>query len=127
LLNPHQAGCEFPFKGLCSAGVGFYLAAGVRSAIAAAEPSVRSNLPDPRAWLDLVALGTVCDMMPLVGDNRVLVRHGLEVMRQRRRPGVRELLRRARVSGEIPVDEGHLGFALGPRINAPGRLGSAEP
>jgi single-stranded-DNA-specific exonuclease len=127
LLNPHQAGCEFPFKGLCSAGVGFYLAAGVRSAIATAEPSARSNLPDPRAWLDLVALGTVCDMMPLVGDNRILVRHGLDVMRQRRRPGVRELLRRAQVSGEIPVDEGHLGFALGPRINAPGRLGSAEP
>jgi single-stranded-DNA-specific exonuclease len=127
LLNPHQAGCEFPFKGLCSAGVGFYLAAGVRSAIAAAEPSLRSKLPDPRAWLDLVALGTVCDMMPLVGDNRILVRHGLEVMGQRRRPGVRELLRRARVRGEVMVDEGHLGFALGPRINAPGRLGSAEP
>jgi single-stranded-DNA-specific exonuclease len=127
LLNPHQAGCEFPFKGLCSAGVGFYLAAGVRSAIATAEPSLRSKLPDPRAWLDLVALGTVCDMMPLVADNRILVRHGLEVMGQRRRPGVRELLRRARVSGEIVVDEGHLGFALGPRINAPGRLGSAEP
>ncbi|HVH98187.1 MAG TPA: single-stranded-DNA-specific exonuclease RecJ [Enhygromyxa sp.] len=127
LLNPHQAGCEFPFKGLCSAGVGFYLAAGVRSAIASAEPSARASLPDPRAWLDLVALGTVCDMMPLVGDNRILVRHGLEVMRQRRRPGVRELLRRAQVNGEVPVDEGHLGFALGPRINAPGRLGSAEP
>lgn len=127
LLNPHQAGCGFPFKGLCSAGVGFYLAAGVRSAIAAAEPSSRSNLPDPRAWLDLVALGTVCDMMPLVGDNRILVRHGLEVMAQRRRPGVRELLRRARVSGEVSIDEDHLGFALGPRINAPGRLGSAEP
>ncbi|MFO7561267.1 MAG: single-stranded-DNA-specific exonuclease RecJ [Enhygromyxa sp.] len=127
LLNPHQAGCEFPFKGLCSAGVGFYLAAGARSAIAKAEPSARSNLPDPRAWLDLVALGTVCDMMPLVGDNRILVRAGLEVMSQRRRPGVRELLRRASVAAEVAVDEGHLGFALGPRLNAPGRLGSAEP
>ncbi len=127
LLNPHQAGCAFPFKGLCSAGVGFYLAAGVRSALAKAEPSAASNLPDPRAWLDLVALGTVCDMMPLRGDNRILVRHGLEVMGQRRRPGVRELLRRARVEGATVVDEGHLGFALGPRLNAPGRLGSAEP
>jgi single-stranded-DNA-specific exonuclease len=127
LLNPHQAGCGFPFKGLCSAGVGFYLAAGMRSAIAKAEPSSRSNLPDPRVWLDLVALGTVCDMMPLVGDNRVLVRHGLELMGQRRRPGVRELLRRAGVQPELPVDEGHLGFMLGPRLNAPGRLGSAEP
>jgi single-stranded-DNA-specific exonuclease len=125
LLNPHQAGCNFPFKGLCSAGVGFYLAAGLRSAIAKREGAAR--LPDPRAWLDLVALGTVCDMMPLVGDNRILVRHGLDVMGQRRRPGVRELLRRARVANDITVDEGHLGFTLGPRINAPGRLGSAEP
>lgn len=127
LLNPHQAGCAFPFKGLCSAGVGFYLAAGMRSAIARAEPSSVSNLPDPRAWLDLVALGTVCDMMPLVGDNRVLVRHGLGVMGQRRRPGVRELLRRAGVRDNATLDEGHLGFMLGPRINAPGRLASAEP
>ncbi|KIG18172.1 Single-stranded-DNA-specific exonuclease RecJ [Enhygromyxa salina] len=127
LINPHQAGCGFPFKGLCSAGVGFYLAAGMRSALAKAEPSSRANLPDPRAWLDLVALGTVCDMMPLVGDNRVLVRAGLEVLGQRQRPGVRELLRRARVEAEVSVDEGHLGFMLGPRLNAPGRLGSAEP
>ena len=127
LLNPHQAGCGFPFKGLCSAGVGFYLAGGLRSAIAKQSPSERSILPDPRAWLDLVALGTVCDMMPLVGDNRILVRHGLGVMGQRRRPGVRELLRRARVDSVELVDEGHLGFSLGPRLNAPGRLGSAEP
>jgi single-stranded-DNA-specific exonuclease len=127
LINPHQAGCAFPFKGLCSAGVGFYLAAGVRTAIAKAEPSARAGLPDPRAWLDLVALGTVCDMMPLVRDNRVLVRHGLQVMSQRRRPGVRALLREAGVRPEIELDEGHLGFMLGPRINAPGRIGSAEP
>jgi single-stranded-DNA-specific exonuclease len=127
LLNPHQAGCAFPFKGLCSAGVGFYLAAGVRSAIAKAEPSMRASLPDPRAWLDLVALGTVCDMMPLVGDNRVLVRNGLGVMGQRKRPGVRELLRRASVGSDVSIDEGHLGFMLGPRLNAPGRISSAEP
>ncbi|NVB41472.1 single-stranded-DNA-specific exonuclease RecJ [Pseudenhygromyxa sp. WMMC2535] len=127
LINPHQSGCDFPFKGLCSAGVGFYLAAGVRTALAKAEPSARENLPDPRAWLDLVALGTVCDMMPLVEDNRILVRHGLELMGQRRRPGVRELLRRARVEEGVSVDEGTLGFVMGPRINAPGRLGSAEP
>lgn len=127
LLNPHQDGCGFPFKGLCSAGVGFYLAAGVRSKLAAKSPVSRKSLPDPRAWLDLVALGTVCDMMPLVGDNRILVRHGLEVMDQRRRPGVRELLKRARVDPRTHIDEGHLGFGLGPRLNAPGRLGSAEP
>ncbi len=127
LLNPHQAGCEFPFKGLCSAGVGFYLAGGLRSAIAKREPSSRANLPDPRAWLDLVALGTVCDMMPLVDENRILVRQGLELINQRRRPGVRELLNRAGVEHDRELDEGTLGFQLGPRINAPGRIASAEP
>lgn len=127
LLNPHQAGCSFPFKGLCSAGVGFYLAGGLRSAIAKREPSGRSNLPDPRAWLDLVALGTVCDMMPLVDENRILVRHGLELLGARRRPGLRELLHKAGVGPQTELDEGTLGFALGPRINAPGRIASAEP
>jgi single-stranded-DNA-specific exonuclease len=127
LLNPHQAGCEFPFKGLCSAGVGFYLASGLRSAIAKREPVTRGGLPDPRAWLDLVALGTVCDMMPLVDENRILVRHGLALINQRRRPGVRELLTRAGVDRDRELDEGTLGFQLGPRINAPGRIASAEP
>ncbi len=127
LLNPHQAGCEFPFKGLCSAGVGFYLASGLRSAIAKREPVTRAGLPDPRAWLDLVALGTVCDMMPLVDENRILVRHGLELINQRKRPGVRELLERAGVGRDRELDEGTLGFQLGPRINAPGRIASAEP
>lgn len=127
LLNPHQAGCEFPFKGLCSAGVGFYLASGLRSAIAKREPVTQGSLPDPRAWLDLVALGTVCDMMPLVDENRILVRHGLALINQRKRPGVRELLNRAGVDRNRELDEGTLGFQLGPRINAPGRIASAEP
>ncbi|MFV8754352.1 single-stranded-DNA-specific exonuclease RecJ [Nannocystaceae bacterium ST9] len=127
LLNPHQSECGFPFKGLCSAGVGFYLASGLRSAIAKREPVSKGGLPDPRAWLDLVALGTVCDMMPLVDENRILVRHGLELINQRRRPGVRELLVRAGVERERELDEGTLGFQLGPRINAPGRIASAEP
>lgn len=124
LLNPHQPACEFPFKGLCSAGVAFYLCAALRTA--RAKKGDR-NLPDPRAWLDLVALGTVCDMVPLVDENRVLTRHGLHLLQARRRPGVRALLERARVGADVPLDEGHLGFTLGPRLNAPGRFASAEP
>ncbi len=124
LLNPHQSGCEFPFKGLCSAGVAFYLCAALRTARAKAG---QQQLPDPRAWLDLVALGTVCDMVPLVDENRILTRHGLDLLSQRRRPGIRALLERARVPGDVPLDEGHLGFTLGPRLNAPGRFASAEP
>lgn len=125
LLNPHQPGCDFPFKGLCSAGVAFYLCAALRSALAREVP--RNQLPDPRAWLDLVAMGTVCDMVPMVDENRILVRHGLGVVAQRRRPGVRALLDASGVGRDEPIDESHLGFKLGPRLNAPGRLGAAQP
>lgn len=124
LLNPHQPGCNFPFKGLCSAGVAFYLCASLRSALARRN---RGALPDPRAWLDLVALGTICDMVPLVDENRILVRHGLGVVSSRRRPGLRALLEFAGVGEDDPIDETHVGFRLGPRLNAPGRLGPAEP
>lgn len=124
LLNPHQPGCAFPFKGLCSAGVAFYLCAALRSAIARRTGAA---LPDPRAWLDLVALGTICDMVPVVDENRILVRYGLGVLAERRRPGLRALLEYAGVGEDEVIDEGHLGFRLGPRINAPGRLGPAEP
>jgi single-stranded-DNA-specific exonuclease len=125
LINPHQAGCGFPFKGLCSAGVAFYLAAALRTALAKSEPS--SKPPDPRIWLDLAAIGTVCDMVPLVDENRVLVRHGLSLLDQRRRPGLAALLARAGVSAHETLSEEHVGFRVGPRLNAPGRLGSAEP
>ncbi|MEM6992895.1 MAG: single-stranded-DNA-specific exonuclease RecJ [Myxococcota bacterium] len=123
LINPHQQGCAFPFKGLCSAGVAFYLCAALRSRLA----GKREQVPDPRAWLDLVALATVCDMMPLHEENRVLVAHGLRVAGHRLRPGVKALLQRAGVDADEPLDESHFGFKLGPRLNAPGRLGSAMP
>lgn len=124
LINPHQPECAFPFKGMCSAGVAFYLCAALRTRLAQrGHPS----LPDPRAWLDLVALATVCDMMPLREENRVLVTHGLRQMsRGPLRPGLAALLSAAGVE-RGPIDETHLGFKIGPRINAPGRLGAAEP
>jgi single-stranded-DNA-specific exonuclease len=124
LVNPHQPACAFPFKGMCSAGVSFYLCAALRTAVAG---SIRGPAPDPRAWLDLVALATVCDMVPLVLENHVLVRHGLRVMQERRRPGLRALLAQAGIEGREPVHEEDLSFRLGPRLNAPGRLGPARP
>lgn len=122
LINPHQQGCGFPFKGLCSAGVAFYLCAALRTKLGA-----DARAPDPRGWLDLVALATVCDMMPLVDENRVLVAKGLEQLARAPRPGLRVLLERAEAWGERPIDETTIGFRVGPRLNAPGRLGSAEP
>jgi single-stranded-DNA-specific exonuclease len=125
LINPHQPDCTFPFKGLCSAGVAFYLCAALRTALRTS--GWPGQLPDPRAWLDLVALGTVCDMVPLAEENRILVRHGLAELDRRKRPGLRALLQRAGVAPETRIEESHLGFQLGPRLNAPGRLASAEP
>jgi single-stranded-DNA-specific exonuclease len=125
LINPHQAGCGFSFKGLCSAGVAFYLAAALRTRLRRYAPS--APLPDPRAWLDLAAVGTICDMVPLRDENRILVRHGLALMGARRRPGLRALLQRARVAADEPIDEAHVAFRIGPRINAPGRLAAADP
>jgi single-stranded-DNA-specific exonuclease len=124
LINPHQSACRFPFKGLCSAGVAFYLCAALRTKLAAAGAS---GLPDPRAWLDLVAVATICDMMPLRDENRVLVRKGLAHLGRRGRPGLRALLALAGVEPGETVHEQHVAFKLGPRLNAPGRLGSAEP
>ena len=88
LINPHQEGCGFPFKGLCSAGVAFYLCAGLRTRL---SKTTNERMPDPRALLDLVALATVCDMMPLADENRVLVASGLRHLQQRGRPGVAAL------------------------------------
>ncbi|RMF14535.1 MAG: single-stranded-DNA-specific exonuclease RecJ [Alphaproteobacteria bacterium] len=80
--------------------------------------------PDLLQWLDLVALGTVCDMVPLVGVNRAFVMQGLKVMRRRENAGLRALADVARI--DSPVDAYHLGFLLGPRINAGGRVGEAD-
>ena len=123
LINPHQESCGFPFKGLCSAGVAFYLCASLRTQLVARG----ERAPDPKGWLDLVAIATVCDMMPLVEENRVLVHRGLALLRTAPRPGVRAMLERAGAWNENPIDETTIGFKIGPRINAPGRLGAADP
>ncbi|HXF87822.1 MAG TPA: single-stranded-DNA-specific exonuclease RecJ, partial [Xanthobacteraceae bacterium] len=80
--------------------------------------------PDLRPWLDIVALGTVADVVPLVGLNRALVAKGLLAMRSRANAGLTALMDAARMSG--PPDVWHLGFLLGPRINAGGRIGRAD-
>jgi single-stranded-DNA-specific exonuclease len=122
LINPHQASCRFPFKGLASVGVAFYLAAALRTRL---RERGWTQLTDPRTLLDLVAVGTVADMAPLTGENRILVHAGLRLLREAPRPGLRAL---AAISG---LDEGvrraaDIGLRLSPRLNAPGRLGAAQ-
>ncbi len=120
VVNPHREDSTYPFKNLSGAGVAFKLCAGLTR-----------DLQHPvegfyRAYLDLVTLGTVADVMPLVDENRILVRHGLERIRASQKPGLQELLRVA--FNEIPntLKSDHVGFQIGPRLNAAGRLDDAS-
>ncbi len=122
-VNPNRLDCGSGLRGLCAAGVAFMAAvATVRTLRRAGWFTGRAE-PDLRDLLDLVALATVCDVMPLVGLNRALVVQGLRVMARRDRPGIAALLTAA-ASAEAPTAM-TLGFALGPRINAAGRISDA--
>lgn len=122
LINPNQPGCAFASKCLAGVGVMFYLLLAVRAALRAR--GMFRDRAEPRLgdFLDLVALGTVADLVPLDRNNRILVAAGLARMRAgRARPGLRALLEVAgRREAELSATD--LGFVLGPRINAAGRL-----
>src|SRR6185369_12777729 len=125
ILNPHQPGCAYPYKPLAAVGVTFCLAMALRRRLREAVKFGAAH-PEPnlREGLDLVALGTVADVVPLTGVSRVLVRWGLEELARTRRVGLAAL---KRVAGIAPgaVTAGQVGFRLGPRINAAGRLDDA--
>jgi single-stranded-DNA-specific exonuclease len=114
VINPKRIG---RFEYLCSAGLVFKFC----HALLKTQPDVEVDLKD---YLDLVALGTVADISPLVDENRILVRAGLQRVTQTRWAGLRALMEVARV--EPPVSVKDLGFRLGPRLNAAGRLGTAQ-
>src|ERR1700754_317267 len=118
----HPIASDYPFEGLCAAGVAHKLAIALCDAAGqgAVETAGGRRHPCDRN-LDLVALATVADMVPLVGENRRLVREGLRVLRDSPRVGLRALMAVASVDPET-VDAGALGFRLAPRINAAGRL-----
>ncbi len=119
LVNPHHPDCGHPYKGLASVGLAFYLVARLRRLL---EDHGR-EAPDPRISLDLVALGTIADVAPLDGDNRVLASVGLRQLNDTARPGLRELMRLGEVKGMPTAYD--VGWKLGPRLNAPGRMGDA--
>ncbi|WP_077272664.1 single-stranded-DNA-specific exonuclease RecJ [Acidithiobacillus caldus] len=121
MVNPNHPECAFPWKSTCGVGVAFYLAAAVRRVLVRAGHAPALGL-DMAQFLDLVALGTVADVVPLERNNRILVQGGLNRMRQGlARPGLQALMRVAGVS-HASIQSDDLGFRLGPRINAAGRI-----
>ncbi len=127
LVNPYRGDSAFPFRGMASVGIAFYLVAAVKTRLAAQGHFATRRAPDPRDLLDLVALGTVADLVPLTHENRILAAAGLRVAAERRRPGLAALLAAAGVQPDQPIDEKVLSWKLSPRLNAPGRLGDAAP
>ena len=122
IVNPNQAGCAFPSKHLAGVGVMFYVVVALRAELRRRGAFAHQREPNLADLLDLVALGTVADVVRLDDNNRNLVHHGLKRIREgRTRPGIRALFR---VAGRDPRQSStyELGFMIGPRLNAAGRL-----
>ena len=124
IINPNQPGCSFPSKNLAGVGVLFNLMVGLRSLLRDKQWFEDQDISEPNLamWLDIVALGTVADLVPLDEVNRLMVAKGLELIRSGRgNPGIRAILEVAGKDWRV-VQSSDLGFAVGPRINAAGRL-----
>lgn len=126
VLNPHRADCAYPFKELCGTGVAFKLVeALIRKNMDTACPYFSWREGQEKWLLDLVALATVADMVPLVGENRTLARYGLVVLQKGRRKGLRALLDAMRVPLQS-ITEDDIAFSIAPKINAASRMASPK-
>jgi single-stranded-DNA-specific exonuclease len=117
VLDPQRSDDRSEATNLCGTGVAFKL-------VQALVPALGLSPNLPLHLLDLVALATVADVVPLVGENRILVKHGLKLLADSRWPGIRALVETAGLAGRS-IRAGHVGFILGPRLNAAGRIGDA--
>lgn len=124
LINPNQSddksGCGY----LCGAGVTFVFLVGLNKLLRNDARFSKYTPPDLLQWLDLCALGTICDMVPLEGANRAIVKQGLKVVGRRNNPGISALMDVVKTGKEF--DESLFGFTLGPRLNAGSRLGQSD-
>ncbi|MDC0904153.1 single-stranded-DNA-specific exonuclease RecJ [Candidatus Thioglobus sp.] len=124
IINPNLKGCEFLSKNLAGVGVCFYLFSALRTYLQKIQYFTNNNIPSPdlRTVLDLVALGTVADVVKLDQNNRILIDQGIKRIREKQcSPGILALLEIANRSPET-LQASDLGFAVGPRLNAAGRL-----
>ncbi|MDP2690687.1 MAG: single-stranded-DNA-specific exonuclease RecJ [Deltaproteobacteria bacterium] len=124
IINPKQEGCAFPFKGLAGVGVAFNLVMALRSRLRETG-WFKGSVPNLKKYLDLVAIGTVADMVPLVDENRVLVAHGLRELDRTSNLGLKALkdsvfLKPGRITAE------NIAYQIAPRINAAGRVARAS-
>jgi single-stranded-DNA-specific exonuclease len=124
VLNPHQSECGYPAKELSGVGIAFKLVMALRGRLRQ-EPRWANKTPNLRRHLDLVALGTIADIAPLLGENRILVKHGLQELTRSQKLGVQTLKRVARIADQ-DIGPRQVGFTLAPRLNAAGRLAAAK-
>jgi len=122
VINPQRQDSQFPFQNLAGVGVAFFLLVALRKRLREVGWFADRPEPDLRHYLDLVALGTIADLVPLQGINRTLTRHGLALLEKGSRAGVRAL---KQVAGVKEVSCGVVGFQLAPRLNAAGRMEDA--
>jgi single-stranded-DNA-specific exonuclease len=120
VIDPKQPQCQYPTKELSGVGVAFKLAQALLRVNERVPLKNQSPISED-ALLDLVALGTVADLVPLTNENRALVKRGIARLRQSERPGIQALIRHAALKPET-LDAGNIGFTLAPRLNAAGRL-----
>ena len=112
IINPNQKNCNYPFKGLCGCGIGFKLISAIEKKSEGAE--------EVNQYLDLVAIATIADQMPMINENRTIVHHGLKEFNNNPRPGFHFFIR----SINRKIVESDIAFNIGPRINASGRMKS---
>src|SRR5690348_17331135 len=123
VLNPNQPGCEYPCKALCGAGVAFKLA---HALMEKALPEKRQIEPLLLSFLKPLAIATIADAVPLVDENRVFARLGLDGLRSPVNVGLKALLEVSQVDGSHPLDSSDVAFRLAPRLNAAGRMDVAR-
>jgi len=122
VVNPNQAGCGYPYKQLCGAGVAFKVAQGLMQRRRDAKDQERML----RSFMKVVAIATIADAVPLTGENRVFARLGLDELRKAVNPGLKALLEVAQVSTKRPPNSTEVAFRIAPRINAAGRMDVAR-
>lgn len=125
VINPKQPGCLFPFKHLAGVGVAFNVIVALRSKLRDEGFWDGSDMPNLKEYLDLVALGTIADVVPLVDENRIFVKYGLIELTESRKPGIAALKEVSGLNG-APIKTDTVGYRLAPRINAAGRVGKGE-